>query len=302
VFLVLCLVGIVIASSGVDDLTTFVNAEAFPVVGEIGPGNYQRYSERGIPILWFFVSAADFPTSAAELTAPVEALQTAAAKFKGKVSAVYLDGEKYVRHRNQLGLTGALPGAILDDMVNHKKYKFSGEVTASAVETFLQGFVDETLEPFLKSEEIPTEKEQAASPVKVIVGKTFESIVHDANKHVLVEFYAPWCGHCKLLAPTYESLAQKFSAAKDLVIAKIDATANDVPTQLEGFPTLIMFPKGLKNKPVKYDGDRSFEDLKSFLQQYVSISIDDARTILLHSTPFHLETTPEHPDWDHGSS
>ena len=60
------------------------------------------------------------------------------------------------------------------------------------------------------------------------VAKNFEELVTENTKDVLVEFYAPWCGHCKKLTPIYDELAEKM-AEEDVEIVKMDATANDVP-------------------------------------------------------------------------
>lgn len=68
--------------------------------------------------------------------------------------------------------------------------------------------VDEKLEPYLKSEAIP---ESNSEPVKVAVAKNFDEVVVNNDKDTLVEFYAPWCGHCKKLAPAYDEVAQKVS-------------------------------------------------------------------------------------------
>ena len=48
---------------------------------------------------------------------------------------------------------------------------------------------------------------------QVVVGKTFNEIVNDPTKDVLIEFYAPWCGHCKNLEPIYNELGEKVGTA-----------------------------------------------------------------------------------------
>lgn len=64
-------------------------------------------------------------------------------------------------------------------------------------------------------------KIQAPSAVLDLTVDTFDSIVLDPSKHALVEFFAPWCGHCKSLAPVYEKLGKAFEVEKNIVIAKV---------------------------------------------------------------------------------
>ena len=60
------------------------------------------------------------------------------------------------------------------------------------------------VERFIKSEEAPADND---GPVKIVTANTFDEIVF-GGKDVLIEFYAPWCGHCKSLAPVYEEVSQ----------------------------------------------------------------------------------------------
>jgi protein disulfide-isomerase A6 len=92
-----------------------------------------------------------------------------------------------------------------------------------------------------------------------------------SSKNVLLEFYAPWCGHCKNLAPEYKILGEAFekAAPRDTVVAKVDCTAQaDVCQQfgVQGYPTLKWFPKHSKT-PEDYNGGRTAADLIKFINQ-----------------------------------
>lgn len=117
---------------------------------------------------------------------------------------------------------------------------------------FVNDFTAGKLEPFVKSEPIP--EEQEGNVVKV-VGKTFDKIVMDESKDVLIEFFAPWCGHCKALKPKYDELAKKLKDEDGVVIAAIDATANSYPPEfsISGYPSIFWVPKGSKSKPQPYE-------------------------------------------------
>lgn len=145
-----------------------------------------------------------------------------------------------------------------------QKISMSGDFSMDVLETFVTDLLANKLEPHLKSEDVP---EDNSAPVKVIVAKNFEEIVNDESKDVLIEFYAPWCGHCKTLAPKYDELAEQLSGESGITIAKMDATANDVPSSydVKGFPTLYFAPAGSKGSPKKYEGGREVKDFMKYL-------------------------------------
>jgi len=116
----------------------------------------------------------------------------------------------------------------------------------------------------------------AASSVLDLIPNNFDKVVLESNKPALVEFFAPWCGHCKKLAPIYEELAQNFDFAKDKVsIGKVDADAEkDLGRRfgVQGFPTLKWFD-GNSDEPEDYNGGRDLESLSDFIIQKTGIKV-----------------------------
>ncbi|XP_048469224.1 protein disulfide-isomerase A4 [Rhincodon typus] len=183
------------------------------------------------------------------------------------------DEEDYSSELSSLGLADSgeeVNAAILD--VAGKKYAMEPEeFDSDTLREFVMAFKKGKLKPVVKSQPVPKSNK---GPVKVVVGKTFSEIVMDKKKDVLIEFYAPWCGHCKKLEPVYLELGKKYKNEENIVIAKMDATANDVPNdkyKTEGFPTIYFAPSNNKDNPIQYDkGDRDLESLSKFVEEHAT--------------------------------
>ncbi|ORX86673.1 disulfide isomerase [Anaeromyces robustus] len=112
------------------------------------------------------------------------------------------------------------------------------------------------------------------SDIVMLNSGNFDEVVFKPKAHALVLFFAPWCGHCKSLAPTFEKVATDYVNEENVIIAKIDATENTVLAEkynVKGYPHLVFFDASEKSKegyePIVYDGGRSEEDFIEFLNE-----------------------------------
>jgi len=129
---------------------------------------------------------------------------------------------------------------------------------------FVNTIFDGTVAPFLKSEEpVPYD----GKGVRVLTGKDHDAIAKDPKTNVFVEYYAPWCGHCKQLAPIWDQLGAEYDDVDNVVIAKFDGTTNEVQgVAIQGFPTLFFYPAG-GSSSIPYQGERNFKSLKEFVEK-----------------------------------
>lgn len=255
-----------------DEIEQFIKSASVPLIGEVGPETYSGYIQSGLPLAYIFCDSEESKTKLTEAIRPI------ALKFKGKINFGTLDAVAYGAHASNLNLeVGKWPAFAIQETVKNSKFPYDqdAEITEETISKFVQDYSDGKIEPSIKSEPIPEKQE---GPVHVVVAHSYDEIVIGSDKDVLLEFYAPWCGHCKNLAPKYEELASLYfnnpEYSDKVIVAKIDATANDTPDEIQGFPTIKLYPAGKKDSPLNYEGDRTVEDMANFIRDSGSHKID----------------------------
>jgi len=258
----------VYTSNHFNDFKDFIAKYSLPLLNEIGPHNYRQYAQSRVSLAYLFVDL----TEDGQKDEYIQRVFSIAESTRGQLNWVYIDWSKYSKHAEKVGLSGkVVPSIAIEDFATeqHFSYDETAELTTEKISAWVDQFLNQQLKPTVRSDPIPESNE---GPVKVVVANSFNDVVLNPNDDVFVEFYAPWCGHCKSLAPIWEQLAEKVKTLPNLVIAKMDATSNDVPPKygIRGFPTLKLFPADAKLTPVDYNGDRSLDDLYQFVLQHSS--------------------------------
>ncbi|KAK7257715.1 hypothetical protein RIF29_31886 [Crotalaria pallida] len=249
-------------------IADFVSSNKLPLVTtftrESAPSIFESQIKKQ---LLLFVTSKD-----SEKLVPI--FREAAKIFKGKLIFVHVETDNEDVGKpvaDYFGITGSAPKVLAftgnDD---GRKFVFDEEVAVDKLKAFGEDFLEDKLKPFLKSDPVP---ESNDGDVKIVVGDNFDEIVLDESKDVLLEIYAPWCGHCQALEPIYNKLAKHLRGIESIVIAKMDGTTNEHPrAKAEGFPTLLFFPAGKKSAgPITFDADRTVVAFYKFLKKHASI-------------------------------
>lgn len=145
--------------------------------------------------------------------------------------------------------------------------KYTGQRTHEE----LKAYVSKMLEK--ENDQMDTKTDNSDSTTHAVLSLTGESFKHGIENGIsFVKFFAPWCGHCKRLAPIWKDLGKKFLTNENVKIVKVDCTL-DISKELcneqevDGFPTLYLYRDGLKVS--EYNGARNLDDLYEFIMTYV---------------------------------
>ncbi|XP_010534435.1 PREDICTED: protein disulfide isomerase-like 1-3 [Tarenaya hassleriana] len=250
------------------DIAGFVSANKAPLVINFTRESASLIFENPIKNQLILFATAN------ETEKHLSSFREVAKALKGKFVFVYvqMDNEDYGQAVSDFfGVTGSNPKVIVytgnEDM---RKFLLDGELTLENIKTFGEDFLADKLKPFYKSDPIP---EKNDDDVKIVVGNNFDEIVLDESKDVLLEIYAPWCGHCQAFEPTYNKLGKYLKGIETIVIAKMDGTTNEHPrAKADGYPTILFFPAGNKSfDPITVETDRTVVEIYKFLKKHASI-------------------------------
>jgi len=235
-------------------LLPFVRAMYEPgqsAVQSLDPSNFDEHVGKDVPVLAEFY--APWCGHCKNLEPEYESLAQTYSKLPVKIVAV--DADKHRDLGSRFGVTG-FPTIKFFPAGSTEPEDYNGGRQAADMADFIN-----------RKTGLKAKVKTAPSAVVTLDDSNFDSVVLDESKDVMVEFYAPWCGHCKNLAPTWETLGKSFDGEENVVIAKLDADSHrELATRfsVSGYPTIMFFPKSNKLGEV-YNGGRSASDLVEFV-------------------------------------
>ncbi|XP_015420428.1 PREDICTED: protein disulfide-isomerase A6 [Myotis davidii] len=233
---------------------------------ELTPSNFNQEVIQSNS-LWFVEFFAPWCGHCQRLTPEWKKVATA---LKGVVKVGAVDADKHQSLGGQYGVQG-FPTIKIFGSNKNRPEDYQGGRTADAIVDAALGALRQLVKDRLGGRGYSSGRQgrSESSSKKDVIELTddnFDKNVLDSEDVWMVEFYAPWCGHCKNLEPEWAAAATevKEQTKGKVKLAAVDATANQMLTGrygIRGFPTIKIFQKG--ESPVDYDGGRTRSDIVS---------------------------------------
>jgi protein disulfide-isomerase A1 len=176
------------------------------------------------------------------------------------------NADHFRRFGEYLGVNVAETPVVV--LLKEAKNKFlsTDPVTEEGIAAFLAKVESGEVTKLLKSAPVP---ENDVAPVKTFVGKNYHSTIQGDEREYLVKIYAPWCGHCKSIAPHFVAAATALANNPNVVLAEFDGTLNEVDgVDISGYPTILWYPKDKTAEPIKFNGERDTEGIIDWIKDH----------------------------------
>ncbi|XP_047530787.1 protein disulfide-isomerase A6 homolog [Vanessa atalanta] len=235
-------------------------------VVELTPGNFERLVINSDEV-WIVEFFAPWCGHCKNL---VPEYKKAARALKGIAKVGAVDADQYKDLGQKYGVTG-FPTIKIFTGSKHTPYQ--GQRTAEAfVDAALKSAKEKAYDNLGKKASSSSDK----SDVITLTDSNFKELVLDSDEMWLVEFYAPWCGHCKNLEPHWAKAATELKGKVKL--GALDATVHTVMAsryQVQGYPTIKLFTSGKKTSDSveDYNGGRTSSDIVTWAMEKLAENV-----------------------------
>ena len=276
------------ASSKVNEISlkTFIKDKGFPLVGPLHYRTHPVYSESNKPTLSLFTNTDivtdkklhKYYTSRLRKIAKSNVINNNSNTKKLLFNIAHPEHVDTAAYGVTLEKSSDIAVVIKD---GHMVYKMEDNFNTDTVTKFIKSWSNGEIEGEEIVEEAlpqaPPEDDDEGFENSAVIEATdeddFKTKVIESGKDTMIEFYAPWCGHCKSLKPEYKQAANELiSLGVDTAqLVAIDATqSNELASKydVQGYPTLIFAPGGDMTKTINYDGPRDAEGILAFIKAH----------------------------------
>ncbi|CAM0951636.1 unnamed protein product [Alopecurus aequalis] len=196
--------------------------------------------------------------------------EKAAGVLKGVATIAALDADAHKELAQQYGIQGFptikvfLPGKPPVDYQGGRDVKAIVNFALSQVKALLRDRLDGKTSSSGKTSGGSSEKKTEKNESVELNSSNFDELVIKSKDLWIVEFFAPWCGHCKKLAPEWKRAAKNLKGQVKLGHVDCDSDKSLMSKyKVEGFPTILVFGAD-KESPVPYQGARAASAIESF--------------------------------------
>lgn len=154
---------------------------------------------------------------------------------------------------------------FMEDYNRFEKFRpYTTEITEENIRMFINGVLDNEIQPYLKDEKVP--EHSLSSPVLELVASTIDPIALDKTKDVVVLFYLPWCKVAKAFEKVYLKIGERYKNSETVTIARINVEDNEaLKHHAKKEPVLKLF-RSEDNKPVTYEGKLKYDNVIKFIE------------------------------------